>query len=219
MRLVLVAIGLAVVLAVPFLIWGDAFDAAFSFERTRDQLEGGWLAGIVLMTIDIVLPMPATVIMTVLGVIYGPLIGGLFSALGAFTSGLVAYGLCRVFGEGVGRRIVGQKELDKGRALLADVGGWAVALSRWMPLLPEVVACVAGLVRLPFGKFAAALACGSLPLGFTFAALGPLADERPALTLTLSAALPAVLWVVVGRILARLSKDETSSSDGQNDSE
>ncbi len=39
MRLVLVAIGLAVVLAVPFLIWGDAFDAAFSFER-RDVLHG-----------------------------------------------------------------------------------------------------------------------------------------------------------------------------------
>ena len=70
--------------------------------------------------------------------------------------------------------------------------------------MPEVVAGVAGLVRMPAGKFFAALACGSIPMGFAFAAMGQMGKEEPELTIVLSAVVPALLWLIVGRILARL---------------
>jgi len=202
-------VGLAVLLALPFLLWGDAFEAAFSQERVVDRLDASrgwaWLAGIGLLAADIVLPMPATVVMTALGMVYGALVGGLVAAAGSFSAGAIAYALCRAFGRGIARRVAGDDELRRAEALFASAGGWAVALSRWMPLLPEVVACLAGLARMPMGRFAAALACGSLPLGFTFAFVGSLNVERPRLVLILSAALPALLWIIVGRSLARLT--------------
>ena len=55
---------------------------------------------------------------------------------------------------------------------IANGGGWVVALSRALPILPEVISCTAGLVRMPFRKFTVALACGSAPMGFLFAAIG-----------------------------------------------
>jgi uncharacterized membrane protein YdjX (TVP38/TMEM64 family) len=61
---------------------------------------------------------------------------------------------------------------------------------------------------MPPGKFFAALACGSIPMGFAFAAMGHLGADEPGLTIVLSALVPALLWFVVGRILARLSVRE-----------
>ncbi|MCH2583294.1 MAG: VTT domain-containing protein [Planctomycetes bacterium] len=100
------------------------------------------------------------------------------------------------------------EELEKGERLSGRVGGWAVALSRWMPLLPEVVACFAGLVRMPPGKYFAALACGSIPMGFAFAVMGHMGADRPLQTIVLSAVVPALLWLVVGRTLTRLSVND-----------
>ena len=153
--------------------------------------------------------MPATVVMSALGAIYGPFIGGAAAAAGSFISGAIPYLCCRKLGRGAAEWIVGRDELAKGESLFGRYGGWAVALSRWMPLLPEVVACIAGMVRMPPGKFFAALACGSIPMGFAFAAMGHnMGADEPGLTIILSALVPALLWLVVGRILVRLSVGE-----------
>ena len=210
MRLWLVVLGLAVALAVPFLVWGEHFDEWFSPQRIQDLFRSwgswAWLVGIALMCADIVLPMPATVVMAALGTVYGTVLGGLVAAAGSFVAGVLAYGFCRLLGRAAARRIVGVEELRRGEELFGRVGAWAVALSRWMPLLPEVIACLAGLVKMPAGRFCAALACGCVPLGFTFAWVGDQLGERPRLTLLLSALLPALLWVLVGRALAVLSR-------------
>ncbi len=72
-----------------------------------------------------------------------------------------------------------------------------VVLSRWLPLMPEVVACLAGLSGMPFRRFLVALACGSVPLGFAFAAIGATGREAPWVALAVSAGLPPVLWALV----------------------
>jgi uncharacterized membrane protein YdjX (TVP38/TMEM64 family) len=208
MRLLLIGLFMALVLAVPFLIWGNLFSS--NVNRELLTVYGGWpwLGGIVLLTADILLPMPATVVMSALGAIYGPFIGGAAAAAGSFISGAIPYFCCRKLGRGAAEWIVGRGELARGESLFGRYGGWAVALSRWMPLLPEVVACIAGMVRMPPGKFFAALACGSIPMGFAFASMGHLGADEPGLTIVLSALVPALLWLVVGRILARLSVRE-----------
>ena len=212
MRSLLIGFLLIVTLVIPFIIWGASFEDFFSPEGTRDLLEsyGGWawLCGMTLLAADILLPMPATVVMSVLGLIYGPVLGGMIAAAGSFLSGVIPYVLCRQLGKGAARWLIGEKELKKGERLSGRVGGWAVALSRWMPLLPEVVACFAGLVRMPSGKYFAALACGSIPMGFAFAVMGHMGADRPFQTIILSAVVPALLWLVVGRILTRLSVND-----------
>ena len=214
MRLLWLFLGLAVLFMIPFLIWGGSLEEAFSLEGSVAWLQGydqwAWLAGILLLMGDLFLPIPGTVIMSALGLVYGTLLGGLIAFAGSFLSGALSYGLCRILGRGAARRLLGEKDLARGESLFSNVGGWIVVLSRWLPLFPEVVACMAGLTRMPALLFLFALACGSLPLAFVFAAVGAAGSINPMFALILSAGLPAVLWFVVSFFFKPTGQTENS---------
>lgn len=192
---------------VPFLVWGEKFDAVLSLEGAQAWMRHygawAWLAGIVLLIADIVLPIPSTVVMSALGWMYGWLLGGVIAAAGSFLSGLVAYAACRWLGRSAARWIAGEAGLQRGEDLFAKRGGWLVALSRWMPVLPEAVACLAGLVRMRWRTFVLSLACGSVPMGFAFAAIGAVGQDHAGLAIALSAVVPVVLWLAAQRFLRR----------------
>jgi len=201
MRLFWIFFGLAVLVLIPFLIWGEGFERTFTRAGAVDWLAGygawAWAAGIVLLILDLLLPIPATAVMAALGYLYGPLAGAAIGAAGSILSGALGYGLCRAFGRPVAVRLLGEPELARGERLFARVGGWLVVLSRWLPIFPEVIACMAGLTRMPAPLFLLALACGSAPLALVFAAVGHAGVERPVLAIALSALVPPLLWLVV----------------------
>lgn len=189
----------------PFMIWGDHFDAALGLEGARAWMQTygqwAWFAGMVLLCADIALPIPGTVVMSALGLMYGWWWGGVAAASGSWLSGLLAYAVCRYAGHGAARWIAGEEGLAKVEVLFAKQGGWLVTLSRWMPVLPEAVACLAGVARMPWRTFVIALTCGSVPLGFAFAAIGAVGEMHPTLAVVLSAMLPVLLWVLARRML------------------
>lgn len=192
---------------VPFVIWGAQFDQTLSLKGARAWMEGygawAWAAGIALLIADIALPVPSTVVMSALGWMYGWWMGGLISAAGSMLSGIIAYAACRWLGRGAARRIAGAEGLRRGEEIFEQRGGWLVALSRWMPVLPEAVACLAGLSSMRWRVFLPALACGSLPTGFVFAAIGHLGQSEPAWAFALSAIVPVLLWLAAARVLKR----------------
>ena len=196
---------MALVLGI-WVVWGGSFDERFTLEGAVDTLRqsGGmaWLLGWGLLVSDVVLPIPGTVVMSALGWIYGIWLGGLVAATGSFLAGMAAYGLGRVFGERGAVFLLGQKDFERGRRLFERGGSWLVCLSRALPLLPEAVACTAGLVRMPFKRFTAALACGSVPMGFVFAWVGATGQDAPLVAMVLSLGLPVVLWEL-SRLLSR----------------
>lgn len=203
MRLICVFLGLAVVFVIPFLFWGDDFASRFTREGAVDWLRAhgdwAWLAALLLLVLDLFLPIPATAVMAALGYVYGPWAGGALGAIGSCLSGLLAYGLCRAFGRRAAERLVGREDLAKGRLLFDRIGGWMVAVSRWLPLFPEVISCMAGLTRMRAGTFLAAVVCGSVPLAFTFAVIGHAGSTHPTLAIALSAGIPPVLWFLTQR--------------------
>jgi len=205
MRLLRLFLILAAAVMIPFLIWGGRFEAWFTGDAAVTWLRGlgawGWLGGIGLLMGDLFLPVPGTAVMSALGYLYGPWTGGAVSALGSFLSGSLAYGLTRWIHPRWAAKLAGATELKKYHALFARSGPWIVALSRWLPVLPEVVACLAGLSRMPARQFFIALACGCVPLGFAFAAIGAAGQQNPALALTLSALVPAALILVARKWL------------------
>ena len=205
MRFVLLFIALVAIVLIPFFIWGDTLMAFFSADGSIAWLntygQWAWAIGILLLVADLFLPLPATLIMSALGYIYGPLVGGLISAVGSFISGSLGYWLCRMLGENTAIKMLGQKEFDRGKKIATSIGGWVVALSRWLPVFPEVVACMAGLTRMPVNYFYLALACGSLPLGFIYAFIGSSGIAHPVLALCISAGLPPLIWFIVSRVL------------------
>lgn len=188
---------LTLAVVVPFLIWGESFSQERAIAWLIDW--GAWagLAGIILLIADLLLPIPASAVMAALGIMYGPVAGGSIATLGSFLSGALAYLLCRNFGRAAALRLLGADGLVEGERLFAQAGGWLVALSRWLPVLPEVIACMAGLTRMPPRTFFAALACGSAPLGFAFAGLGHAGGDDPLLVILVSAGLPPLLWLAV----------------------
>jgi len=194
----------------PFLIWGEWFDRVLTIEGAQQWMESygrwAWAAGLALLVGDIVLPIPSTVVMSALGWMYGWFIGGLLAAGGSVLSGLVAYGACRWLGRPAARWIAGEDGIQRASELMEKGGGWLVAVSRWMPVLPEAVACLAGLARMRWRTFWLALVCGSVPLGFAFAAIGHLGHSNPALALILSAVLPIGLWALARRFRGRKNR-------------
>lgn len=210
MRNGLIFLVIVILIVISFLVWGDHFTAMFSEENAIANLSKygtwAWFIGMVLLVADLFLPLPATIIMSALGYIYGPLIGGVIAVTGNSLSGLVAYFLCRSIGKNGALWILGQKDYDRGHHLFSTKGGWIVALSRWLPILPEAIACMAGLNRMNFRRFAISLFCGSLPLGFIFAWIGYAGVEHPYLAIAVSALLPLVLWIVAQHFMRGLLK-------------
>jgi uncharacterized membrane protein YdjX (TVP38/TMEM64 family) len=201
MRLLLLFIGLAVIVLVTFFIWGDSFMELFSQTGTITWLskygKWAWIIAVALLMADLFLPLPATIIIAALGYIYGPVAGGLIGTTGSFLAGSLGYWLCRLLGEKTAIGLLGNRDYQRGKKLSGRMGAWVVVLSRWLPVFPEVIACMAGLTRMPAGYFHLALLSGSLPFGFAYAYVGYAGVEDPWLAVVLSAALPPVIWSAI----------------------
>lgn len=213
MRLLVSFIIFAVILCIPFLIWGDQFMQWFTGDAAIAWIRGwgawGWLAVIGLLVSDLFLPIPATPVMSAAGYLYGAFVGGLVSAAGSFAAGMLGYGLCRGLGRNIAQRLVGEKELAEHHTHFQRSGPWLVAASRWMPLLPEVISCLAGLTRMPLRVFVVSLACGCVPMGFVYAAIGAAGQDNPKLAIGLSVLVPPVLWAAMRPLLRRRDEGET----------
>lgn len=209
-RLALVFLTLAVLVLVPFLIWGEALEAALDpralAARLQAQGAAATLVALGLLWSDLLLPIPATAVMSALGFVHGAVLGGLLGAAGSMLAGLTGYLLCRAAGPRAARAILGEEGLAEGERLFARVGAWLVLLSRWLPVFPEVVACMAGLARMHLPTFLAALAAGSLPMATAFAALGAFGLERPGFALAASALLPPLIWILVRPLALRAAR-------------
>jgi uncharacterized membrane protein YdjX (TVP38/TMEM64 family) len=215
-RLFRIVLVLALLVLVPFFIWGDALMAMFEPTRAQEWIRErgalGWLAVIGLLVVDLFLPIPATGVMSAAGFVYGPWFGGFISFVGSFLAGLLAYGLSRAFGIRAAEWLAGKEGLAENEALFQRAGPWLIILSRWLPVLPEVVSCLAGLARMPFFLFLVALVCGTLPPAFTYAAVGALFDSEPLWALLLSVLLPVLLWLAFRPFLRARQRREPADS-------
>jgi uncharacterized membrane protein YdjX (TVP38/TMEM64 family) len=207
MRLYAVILAAVVLTLIPALILDDEIDAAVGGEAGLARLRAcgpwAWLAGIGLIVSDLFLPVPSTAVISGLGMLYGPWLGGLLGGAGSTLAGVVAYAVGRWVGGPALRLFVGPEETARLPRFFARYGLWAIALSRWMPLLPEALCALAGVARMRAAPFLAALSCGSFAMGFAFAFLGVNYLDRPAAGLLVSALIPLAVWPPVHYFLRR----------------
>lgn len=204
MRLFGLFIALGVFCLLGWWAFGQGIEEVWDVEALSGKFAAAkgwaWLAGIGLLLADLLLPIPGTVVMSALGAVYGFWLGGVLAAVGSILAGMFGYGVGRFFNEDLAKRWLGEKDFEKGRSLFQNGGAWVVAMSRALPILPEVLACMAGLLRMPFAKFCLALACGSVPMGFLFAWIGTVGREHPQWGLAYSLGVPAFLWAIASFI-------------------
>lgn len=196
MRTVVCFVGFVLFGLILFFILGDALvDQGW----LRSLGPRAWVAAVVLLVADVFVPIPTTLIITAMGQQYGPLLGGLIGTLGTFAAGVTAYGLTRMLGRRFARWLLGE-ELESANLFFARRGGFAVACSRWLPLIPEAVSCLAGLARMPFGRYCLALLAGAVPMSFAYSVLATVSSNQ-LVPLLVSVLMPIPIWWVAGRLL------------------
>ena len=182
----------------------DANNAVLSL---RGWGNWAWALGVGLIWADLVLPIPQTAVIAALGIIYGTVLGGLLGSLGLITSGLAGYLLILTSARRFVQRVVGRQSLRKMESVFERGGAWAIVVTRSLPYsIPEAMVFLAGLGGMPMKQFITALAIGSVPTAFAFAAIGAAWADQPILALLVSYVLPIVLLPIalyVMRLRAR----------------
>ena len=197
----IVALALASCATIP-----TAQDANDAVLMLRKYDAWAWAVGIALIWADLVLPVPQTVVIAALGIIYGTVLGGLLGSIGLITGGLLGYVLMLTSVRHILRRFVCRQSLGKMESLFERAGAWAIVLTRSLPYsIPEAMVFLAGLAGMPLGRFAAALAVGSVPTAIAFAAIGAGWADQPILALAVGYVLPILLLPIALFLMRRPS--------------
>jgi uncharacterized membrane protein YdjX (TVP38/TMEM64 family) len=129
------------------------------------------LTGAVLLALDIVLPVPSSVVATAVGAAAGPWLGTLANAAG-LTAGCAAGLLLGRSGSPLARRILGGAQFRRVESGLARYGIVALLICRAVPVLAEASIVAAGAGRAPFWPALAASGVANLVIGAAYAFAG-----------------------------------------------
>jgi uncharacterized membrane protein YdjX (TVP38/TMEM64 family) len=188
---------IAVVLAVPivpFVVFGDSLEARVG-DWLDDALPSRTVALLVigLLSSDIFLPIPSSVVSTFSGRMLGFWGGTAASWCGMTAGAALAFGLVRLFGRPLAKRFSSEEELARVDALAARLGVFVLVLARPVPVFAEASVLLMGATRLSWWKFLAAVGLSNLGIAAAYAALG----ERVQLPVALAAAIAIPLVALV----------------------
>jgi uncharacterized membrane protein YdjX (TVP38/TMEM64 family) len=160
--------------------------------------------GLGLLVVDVLLPVPSSLVMVAHGALFGPLLGALLSLAGGTAATLVAFAFGRRGGPWLERHATAA-ERARADALVARWGALAILVTRPVPLLAEVTALMAGTSRrLSWSRAAAAAAAGTAPAAVLYALTGASAAslDSALLTFGLVLAVAGVFWLVGRKLQA-----------------
>lgn len=195
--------GVAVVLliaaiVIPFMIWGEALERAASSDlwagRTGAAIA---LIGAALLAADVVLPVPSSLVGTILGTALGPWAGTLVGATGLTVGCLCGYALGRALGVRAGK-FVGEADLQRATAWLERYGVAALIVCRAVPVLAEASVIAAGALRMSALPVFGATALSNLGISAVYATVGASASGGWTFLLAflLAMGVPAVVLIV-----------------------
>lgn len=217
LRMTSFALALAICVLLPFALWGDGFDrhAPLWLQAQPSPLVVA-LFGVCLLVIDVVLPVPSSVVSTLLCWQLGPTLGGLAVASGVFLAFVTGYGLGRLLPEPRLRAWIGPDLWDAARSRARNRALWWIVLARPLPVLAELSAVLAGVWRVPPAQAFASAAAASSLIGMLYGGSAWIGTQAPSTTLLAiaSGALPTVLWVIHRRLLQRVSLRRPTSEGG-----
>lgn len=186
---------LALVL-LPYFLLGAAMDETVLalIAANRATIASG---GAALLALDIVLPVPSSLLATAIGAALGPWLGTLVNAAG-LTLGCAAGLLLGRSGSPLARQILGHGLFQRFAAASARHGVLFILVCRAVPVLGEASIVAAGAGRAPFAPALAAAAAANVVIGavYAFAGTAPLALAGAlAIGLPVVAGLGAWLWL------------------------
>ncbi len=153
MRWMVLWVLLLAVILVPFFLFESQFDA-FAAQAIRNDTTR-WVAAasiVGLLALDVVLPVPSSIVSTAAGVLLGFWMSVAVIWIGMMVACLLGYAL-GARASGAARRFLGAESLARAHTLAGRYGDWAIVFCRPVPVLAEASVIFAGLVGAPFRKF------------------------------------------------------------------
>ena len=195
--------GLALVgLLILFLVV-EALDVPLLTDPSPWLERGGPVAamvGMLLLTVDVLLPVPSNVVMLTNGALFGVVAGTLLSLVGSLGAAVAAFWIGRRGGT-ILDAFVPATERRRADRLLARWGVAAIVVTRPLPLLAETVMVLAGASPLGWGRAMSAATLGLLPPCLLYALVGATAIglREGAITFVLTVVMAAALGLVARR--------------------
>jgi uncharacterized membrane protein YdjX (TVP38/TMEM64 family) len=150
-----------------------------------------------LLFADLFVAVPTLTVTVLSGYFLGHLPGALFAAGGLYAAGICGYWVSRRFGDRILRKLLRTPaERDEAVASFERNGFLMIVLSRAVPILPEVTACLAGITGMAFFRFLVAWTLSVVPYVTLAAYAGSISsidNPRPAIVGAL--AISGTLWV------------------------
>jgi len=206
MRLLLIPLAYFAFTGVLWFFIGERIELLDSIDDVVPWLRGfeswAWAVGMGIVIIDFLLPMPATPALIGLGVIYGPLLGGLLGGVATTTGGMAGFTLARLLGRRGALYIATERELNKVEGFYRRWGIYAVVFGRAVGGPAEWLVLTAGISDMPWLRALLGVAAGGFAAAFVHSMLGDLAVERPMLALAAIIAL-AVIMGIAARVMMR----------------
>ena len=192
----LVSIALISVLFVAFENLEVYFEELLSTAQ-NNQSGYSWLSFLVLSS-DIVLPVPSSIIMYTNGLALGLLKGTLLSLASVMVGSTIGYYLGRA-------SAFRSTTSEKAMAIMEKYGALGIIITRGIPILSESIVFTAGYNRLNFKLFTLLNFIGYLPVCFIYAYFGQLAQDANLFLISFAASLlvSVALWVFGKKMIAQ----------------
>ncbi len=177
-----------------------------SLENRLSDLPATWLgAGIIaaLLILDILIPVPASLVMVMSGILFGGLVGGLVAVLGAVTGAVIHFLISRRVGRVGVAQWLGQKEYEKFSTKMQAYGSVLIVMSRMVPLLMEAASALAGISKMRLKRFVVLNVVGFVPVAFFYSIAGAYYRHEPeniVLILGVGFLVPLLIWLLITRV-------------------
>ncbi len=190
----------------PFLLFGPQMEAwVEAWMQSEHSTLQTAVAVVGLLSTDIFLPIPSSVVSTLGGWKLGVLWGTLASFLGLSVGASLGFALARRWGQPFAARFSRNDELERTQRIAAQYGPAVLVLTRAVPVLAEASVLLMGLHNLAWRRFLPPVLASNLGLALAYSAFGQYAQQHGWLPLALAVAvgLPVLFAVLAERWLPR----------------
>jgi len=197
--ILVIAMALAVPV-VPFLVFGPQLETWL--DRTVHDIVDPVVAALLivgLLSTDVLLPIPSSVLSTLGGDVLGFGLGTAASFVGLMLGAILGFALARFLGRPLVLRLAEAEDIERIDRLTGQMGTVVLIVTRPVPIFAEAAVLFFGATRLPWSRFLPPVAVVNLAIAAAYSALGNWA-QLP-LALTLSIAIPVLATVIARRIL------------------
>jgi uncharacterized membrane protein YdjX (TVP38/TMEM64 family) len=200
---------------IPFLFLGVQFEGwlrDFSESPPSDVATAAVVIG--LLSTDILLPIPSSVISTLSGWQLGWWRGTLSTWIGMNLGAIIGFALARRWGQPFARWFSKKDDMERMREVSDRYGPFVLVLTRAMPVFAEASVLIAGIHRLAWRRFLPAVLLSNLGIAVGYAAFGDFAEQHQWLPLALgvSVAVPVLVAAAARRFFP--SRGERDVIDG-----